>query len=145
MGQFALVVSADEALRSAMMGVLAAEGWTAEEVAPAAAADVVAECDLVILAPHKQDAGFLVHLADQSQLAEMTRLWVGEEAPDLPPEMARIARIEVLTKLPTMLARAAIGASLEPKAAATPGISVVEGNAGFIKPLRPPDDHQSGF
>jgi len=145
MGQVALVVSADEALRSAMMGVLAAEGWTADEVAPAAAADVEPECNLVIFAPHKQDAGFLVHLSGQSEFAEMTRLWVGEETPDLPPGLARIARIEVLTKLPTMLARAAIGASLEPKAAATPGVSVVEGSAGFIKPLRPPGDHQSGF
>jgi hypothetical protein len=145
MAQVAMVISADETLRGAMMGVVVAEGWTADELAPAGAGAVEGTYDLLIFAPHQQDAGFLVHLSGQPQFAGMPLLWVGEEVSGLPSGSAGIPRIEVLTKLPTMLARAAIGASLVPKSGPAIGVSVVEGNAGFIKPLRPPDDHQSGF
>ncbi|MEE2834903.1 MAG: hypothetical protein VYB65_02650 [Myxococcota bacterium] len=143
----AVLLSANRDLRSAIAAVLEREGWRADHLHPATFEPYEDEADLLIVAPSDGDEALLSDLCCHESLEGPPLLWVGNEPPPgLGASLVRISRFEVLTKLPNMLQRAALGVSLVPKGAASqPVADVVEGQVGFISPLRGPTGGQQDF
>ena len=143
----AVLVSANRDLRSAIAAVLEQEGWRADHINPATFESYDDDADLLIVAPSQGDEAFLSDLCCHDSLAGPPLLWVGNEAPPgLGASLVRITRFEVLTKLPNMLQRVELGVPLAPKVASNkPVADVVEGQVGFISPLRGPTGGQQDF
>jgi len=143
----AVLLSANRDLRSAIAAVLEQEGWRADHVQPETFEPYEDQADLLIVAPSGGDEAVLSGLCRHESLVGPPLLWVGNEPPPgLGASLVRITRFEVLTKLPNMLQRAELGVALEPKPAARkPVADVVEGQVGFISPLRGPTGGQQDF
>lgn len=143
----AVLLSANRDLRSAIAAVLEQEGWRADHINPNTFESYEDDADLLIVAPSEGDEAFLSDLCCHDSLAGPPLLWVGNEPPPgLGAALVRITRFEVLTKLPNMLQRAELGVPLAPKVASNkPVADVVEGQVGFISPLRGPTGGQQDF
>ena len=142
----AVILSANRDLRSAIAAVLEQEGWRADHVHPHSFEPYEDEADLLIVAPSDGDEADMSELCCHDSLASLPLLWVGNEAPPrLGANLVRINRFDVLTKLPNMLQRAELGVPLAPKRSNQPVADVVEGQVGFLSPLRGPTDGQQDF
>jgi hypothetical protein len=142
----AVLLSANRDLRSAIAAVLQQEGWQADHLQPGSFEPYQDAADLLIVAPSDGDEAELSELCCDESLAKLPLLWVGNDPPPgLGASLVRINRFEVLTKLPNMLQRAELGVALAPKRQPAAIVDVVEGQVGFISPLRGPTGGQQDF
>jgi hypothetical protein len=142
----AVILSANRDLRSAIAAVLEQEGWNADHLHPLSFESYEDAADLLMVAPSDGDEAALSDLCCHDSLAGIPLLWVGNEAPPrLGAQLVRITRFDVLTKLPNMLQRAELGVPLAPQRAPQPVADVVEGQVGFVSPLRGPTGGQQDF
>ena len=142
----ALIISANRDLRSALAAVLRQEGWAPDHMNPQDFEPLDDKPDLLIVAPNQGDDGALSELVRDDSLDAIPMLWVGNDPPPgLGANLVRINRFEVLMKLPNMLQRVQLGVPLAPKVEQAGPVDVVEGQAGFMSPLRGPTGGQTDF
>ncbi|MEC7750851.1 MAG: hypothetical protein VX405_05010 [Myxococcota bacterium] len=141
MSNKAMIISADRPFYEALAAVIKQEGWTADRMDPAEEDDeIAAPYDLLIFAPTDQDVTQMVQFSCVDSFRDKPLLWVANNAPPgMGAGLTRITRLEVLNRLPTMLSRAALGVSLQPKAEQqAPAVAVKEDGAGAKRELKIP-------
>jgi len=143
MNHKAMIISADRPFFEALAAVIKQEGWTADRMDPAEEDDeLAAPYDLLIFAPKGDDVSQLVQFSCAESFRQKPLLWVANSAPPgMGAGLTRITRLEVLNRLPTMLSRAALGVSLQPKSEmSAPSVAVKEDGAGAKRELKIPSN-----
>ena len=143
MSHKAMIISADRPFFEALAAVIKQEGWTADRMDPAEEDDeIAAPYDLLIFAPTNEDVAQMVQFSCVDSFKDKPLLWVANSAPPgMGAGLTRITRLEVLNRLPTMLSRAALGVSLQPKAEQqAPAVAVKEDGAGAKRELKIPSN-----